>query len=566
MKKNYVSLCLFCITSLSGQIGINTSNPQASLDIVAQSSATAKGLLVPRLTSAEIFAMTTQNKLGSEQHSLIVFATDTPSHSTFVTSKITEPGFYRYTYNGSSPFQQYWRRMEPTAFERIIQAGKSGIRFIDADIQKYGAIGNNAVDISFSDQLYAPNGATGDYSFAAGLNTISRGNASTTLGTNTEAGGTSTFAGGKKTRSVGINSFAFGEESQATQTNSLAFGKLNYAQGDNSSILGGTNNKVNTAANSSILTGINNEITYSGTPNLNPTTFTGVNNSILGGGSNKITGSVYSNHNSIVGGSGNLITEGRSNTISGGVANKIKPGDVPYDQVWLSNNNIAGGSGNEINAYDSFIGGGDRNLIKLAGSHLNYPDGAGNGVIVGGQFNKIINAHYGSVLGGRGNASAGSYSIAGGIGNAAQSVGEVSLGLFGTLYTPQYPDAYTYSGYSAGVLSDPANSKDRLFNLGNGKATRNYNYDNIFLTVGNFEVTRSDAFTVLKNGQVGIDIDSFHTNTSNAKLQVNGGIKMGAQSATLSGNICDNNNRGQIIFVEDNFYGCKSTGWVLLNN
>ncbi|UHO37149.1 hypothetical protein H5J24_15475 [Chryseobacterium capnotolerans] len=400
MKKNYVSLCLFCITGLSGQMGINTSNPQASLDIVAQSNGTAKGLLVPRLTSAEIFAMTNQNKLGSEQHSLIVFATDTPSNSDFVISKITQPGFYRYTYGGSGPFQQYWRRMEPTAFERIVQAGKSGIRFIDADIQKYGAIGNNAVDISYSDQLYASNGATGDYSFAAGFNTISRGNTTTALGTSTEAAGNSTFAGGKKTRSVGVNSFAFGEESQATQTNSLAFGKLNYAQADNSSILGGTNNKINIAANSSILAGISNEITYSGTPNLNPTTYSGVGNTILGGAVNKIAGSDFSSHNSILGGHNNLITEGRANTISGGAANKIKPDVAPYDEIWIGHNSIAGGSGNEINAYNSFIGGGDRNFIKLAGSPTTYPQGAGNGVIAGGQFNKIINAHYGSVIGG----------------------------------------------------------------------------------------------------------------------------------------------------------------------
>lgn len=563
MRKSYVAICMCCFTGLSAQIGINTPNPQASLDIAGTNKNGGVGLLVPRLTSTEILAMS-QNVLGTQHHSLIMFATDAAQTGDFVTSKITQPGFYRYTYDGGGAFQQYWRKMEPTAFERIIQNGKSGIRLIDADNQKYGLIGHNAVDASFSNQTTSTNGATGDNSFAVGLNTISRGIASTAVGNGTEAGGNGSFAGGgQKTRSVGNNSFAYGEDVHATQDNSVAFGKTNTSQGINSSILAGRNNRVTNSFNSAILSGNNNTINFTGTSiDAFPNNYRGVANNILGGNANNISGSASSSTNTIIGGTNNLINEGRSSTIGGGGGNRIRPDVAPYDYAWYDYNVIAGGGGNEINADKSVIGGGDRNLIRLEGTST-YPQGAGMSTISGGQFNKIINnAHFSAVVGGRGNSAKGSYSIVGGASNAAQSVAEISLGLFGTLYTPQYPNAYTFNGT---WINDLALSKDRLFNIGNGKAPSNFDFA-ADLVNGMPQATRSDAFTVLKNGQVGIDMDNFETNTSTAKLQVNGGVKIGAQSSALSGNTCDNTNRGQIIFVEDNFYGCKSTGWVLLNN
>lgn len=557
MKKNYVSLCLFCITGLSGQIGINTSNPQASLDIVAQSNATAKGLLVPRLTSAEIFAMTTQNKLGSEQHSLIVFATDTPSHSDFVISKITQPGFYRYTYNGADPIQQYWRKMEPTAFERIIQNGKSGIRLIDANPQNYANIGNNAVDASFSNQIIAGgNGASGDYSFASGLNNVASGAGSLVMGEQNTSYGSHSFSGGLKSRAIGENSMAMGDEVDAVGNNTIAFGKTNSVSwADNSSILAGRNNRVSNSLNSVILSGHNNTVNLTGSAddNFSSPNYNGISNNILGGYNNTISGTLIQHH-TIVGGTYNIMNQGRYSVISGGSGNKIRPISAPYNADYFDSNVIAGGESNEINADRSVISGGANNSIKIQGYRI-FGGGVGFGVIAGGQNNTIDDAHYSFVLGGKYNKTKGSYSIVGGASNTAQSVGEISLGIFGTLYTAQYINGYTHNGT---WNIDFNESKDRLFNLGNGKT----------INMGNLGeyAQRSDAFTVLKNGQVGIDIDNFETNTTSAKLQVNGGIKMGAQSATLSGNTCDNNNRGQIIFVEDNFYGCKSTGWVLLNN
>lgn len=94
------------------------------------------------------------------------------------------------------------------------------------------------------------------------------------------------------------------------------------------------------------------------------------------------------------------------------------------------------------------------------------------------------------------NESSGNASISGGWAMKSKSVGEVSFGIYNTEYTP--------------ISISTPEPTDRIFNIGNGISSG---------------VGQSDAFTILKNGKVGIDIDNFETTTSSAKLQVNGRIK-----------------------------------------
>ncbi|MDY3316237.1 hypothetical protein PG630_02790 [Riemerella anatipestifer] len=62
--------------------------------------------------------------------------------------------------------------------------------------------------------------------------------------------------------------------------------------------------------------------------------------------------------------------------------------------------------------------------------------------------------------------------------------------------------------------------------------------------------------TVRFGDNVGIGVD-----TPNEKLEVAGAVKVGTTT-----NTCTSTNYGAIKFESDNFYGCKSTGWVLLSN
>ena len=124
---------------------------------------------------------------------------------------------------------------------------------------------------------------------------------------------------------------------------------------------------------------------------------------------------------------------------------------------------------------------------------------------------------------------------------------ETVLGFNNTVYIPQ-------DNVTNNLLNDmtiPINT-DRILTIGNGKG------------VGSLPIN-SDALTLLRNGKLAVGIDNFETTKSDAKVQINGGIKVAAENITLASNICNSDNLGKIIFVEDNFHGCKSTGWVKLN-
>ena len=93
------------------------------------------------------------------------------------------------------------------------------------------------------------------------------------------------------------------------------------------------------------------------------------------------------------------------------------------------------------------------------------------------------------------NYAAGNISTCFGSRNYARSFNETVFGYFATDYT----------GYSKTLW----NLGDRLFNIGYGTHTNN----------------RKDAFTILKNGNIGIGKSNFEANDSGEKLQVNGKIK-----------------------------------------
>lgn len=91
--KKIVSLILISTSSiLFAQIGINTTNPKATLDITAKkNSTTVEGLLPPRLTRAELTEKG-NTIYGSEQDGAIIYINDasggdTQSQRQFIESK-----------------------------------------------------------------------------------------------------------------------------------------------------------------------------------------------------------------------------------------------------------------------------------------------------------------------------------------------------------------------------------------------------------------------------------------------------------------------------------------------
>ena len=99
-----------------------------------------------------------------------------------------------------------------------------GYRIYGRPADHYGPIGLEAIDFTWSTSINSINGATGDYSFATGLNSIAYGKNSIVFNELNEA--------------RGINSAAFGKETKATATNSITFGNYTLAEAENTAAFG----------------------------------------------------------------------------------------------------------------------------------------------------------------------------------------------------------------------------------------------------------------------------------------------------------------------------------------
>lgn len=166
-----------------------------------------------------------------------------------------------------------------------------------------------------------------------------------------------------------------------------------------------------------------------------------------------------------VGGGYSNLAWGTNATVAGGYNN----------HAYAGSSVVAGGSNNGALGNTSFVGGGTVNIASgigsvVSGGEVNTVSGR-DAVISGGTLN-LASANYSSVLGGANNISSGQYSVSSGYENTAQSYGEWVGGVYATIGSG---NSFSFTG------------SDRLFVLGNGSPTR-----------------RSNAVTILKNGNTGI--------------------------------------------------------------
>ena len=96
-----------------------------------------------------------------------------------------------------------------------------GVRLSTSSTENHGNIGSNAVDLSFSNSSSETKGATGDNSFASGLNTTASGNVSSAIGINTIASDYSSFAIGQYNNS--LSSITTNGNATAFDLNNTAF-------------------------------------------------------------------------------------------------------------------------------------------------------------------------------------------------------------------------------------------------------------------------------------------------------------------------------------------------------
>jgi hypothetical protein len=186
----------------------NAADPSAILDV----SSTDKGVLIPRMTQSERLA------ISGPASGLLVYQTDE-----------TE-GFYYYS-------GTIWFSLQGH-LELITESLNTGYRIKGRDPANYGDIGENAVDLSFSNGPNNARGATGTRSKAAGLNTIASGINSTAWGNLTEASGANSSSWGSLTKATGSGATAWGSNTDASGIVATAWGSSTEASADESTAWG----------------------------------------------------------------------------------------------------------------------------------------------------------------------------------------------------------------------------------------------------------------------------------------------------------------------------------------
>lgn len=197
--------------SKNGNVGINTTNPHASAIMELESN--NRGLLIPRMTSTQRVAIT------APATGLLVFDSDVNAF---------------YFFNGTT-----WSAVTiKSELERITEGGKVGHRILNRLPANYGDIGQDAVDLSFSATPSSTLGATGNQSFAAGLQTTASGNGSMAMGNLSSATGTAAVAMGANNLSAGTAATALGFNNKAMGLYSIAGGINSQSSGQASFAMG----------------------------------------------------------------------------------------------------------------------------------------------------------------------------------------------------------------------------------------------------------------------------------------------------------------------------------------
>lgn len=273
MKKIIILLLLIVIGFESkAQVGVNTTDPKAQLDIRSTNQVTPSntdGMLIPKIDTFPIANPT------ADQQGMLVYLTTTIGANT--------PGFY-YWNNPTTA----WLPVKGTDGGTLDQAydfgGAGNGRTITADTGAVTIAGTDGL-VSTGTQgsgALAPSGAgtrmvwnprkaafragsvnlnqwddanigqystafglrsiaSGDFSLASGVSAQSTGANSTAFGNFSIASGSFSFSSGLSIIASGIYSAAFGESSQATGEASYTFGRNNFSNGNFSATFGRQN-------------------------------------------------------------------------------------------------------------------------------------------------------------------------------------------------------------------------------------------------------------------------------------------------------------------------------------
>ena len=270
MKKHIIFLGLLATTSLAfaqaGKVGVNTSNPEATLDIrpsaanAATTATTNEGVLIPRVSRDRLKSIATANL----KESTLVYVDNISGTTNPVTSNVTSKGFYYYSTTDSkwvkiaegAPQEQDLRLVGNN--NHITQDAGKGGNGTDGGAGSNIAIGRRSM---FSVTTGVDNVAIGGnslYSNEGGSLNLALGNSSLYSNTSGERnigfGSYALYANkvGADNIAIGANALRNGNQ---TSSNRIAIGSNALMEGGPGIAIGNSALRENTTGNNNIAMG-----------------------------------------------------------------------------------------------------------------------------------------------------------------------------------------------------------------------------------------------------------------------------------------------------------------------
>ena len=241
MKRIFILLGFVGLTNIyaqKGRVGVNTDTPKSTLDINGSSVDNIKGILIPRVTAAEMKTMSGHTNFGVHQHSNLVYLTDTMP-TTDQTDKheyVTDQGFYYWYSDNTNPDKGRWIPLNDLRYvgrgnHITMDAGKNGTSL---------PAGSNNIGIGKG----SLNANTGSNNIAVGASALLKntlGSGAVAIGTNALIRNTT----GKNNIAIGTNTLT--QNTEADNNIAIGITALNLnTEGTNNVAIGGealTNNK-----------------------------------------------------------------------------------------------------------------------------------------------------------------------------------------------------------------------------------------------------------------------------------------------------------------------------------
>ena len=504
-----------------GMIGINTDEPRATMHIEPGVSE-SKGLIIPRITAAQMKTMTNLAHFGADHHSMMTYLKEQmpTADRTGKLADVTEPGYYYYD---NTTGVQKWKAFG--GGEQDFKALPSSIPGLYNYITKGAGIGGNGTSLG-----------TGFSNIGIGLTFTGFTNVSHLTGGGNLAMGNSVYYNNGGSMSGSLN---------------IGVGQTIYWMLNGGNMQGNTNIAMGT--NVYQFEKANAQFTGGNNISMGNNSFV-LRNGDLAGGNNigigdlsyyvqngDITSTAY--NNIALGNSIYRLTKSTTSTFSG--RNNIGIGTEVFSVV---NGDFTGGYniGMGHQALTVGVSGnltGNNNIGIGQGAlftHTGDISGNNNIAIGSGALNASIPGHTGNY-----NIAIGYLALSNGL-STAVSEGNQNIGI----------------GFSAGSDLISGNGNIHIGNTYMGTATAGQP-DNI-VAIGNgmsFANTQQDNVILLGNNTYNAPRIGMGTYQPQAKLDVNGGVRVGKETT------CTTANEGTIIYdsTSKKFQGCDGTNWINLN-